>query len=111
MKNIVAEDTLSKKPGKIKKPAPAVDELEIIAQEDAWLDVRDASSTRLFYNILGKGRSKLLKGRAPFNVSLGNARTTRVLINNIEIDTKRYLRKNNTAKFIVSSKKDKVIFH
>jgi cytoskeleton protein RodZ len=94
-----------------KKAVVNIDVIEIIAEEDAWLDVRDASSTRLFYNILKQGRSKSLKGRAPFNVSLGNARTTRVLINGIEVDMQRYIRRSNTARFVVSSEQDKVIFH
>ncbi len=89
----------------------ATDVIKIIAREDAWLNVRDASSKRLFYNTLKGGNSKSFEGRAPFSISLGNAGTTRVLINDIEIDTKRYVRSNNTAKFIVSSKQGKVIFH
>ena len=90
---------------------PDSDVLEIIAEEDAWLDVRDASSTRLFYNILKQGRSKSLKGRAPFTVSLGNARVARVLINGIDVDMKQFIRSSNTAGFIVSSKQGEVLFH
>jgi len=93
------------------KAAVNTDVIEIIAEDDAWLDVRDAGSRRLFYNILKQGHSKSLKGRAPFTVSLGNARVARVLINDIEVDMKQFIRSSNTARFIVSSEQGNVIFH
>lgn len=93
------------------KTVAKVDVIEFIAKEDAWLEVRDASSKRLFYNILKQGASKSFKGRAPFRISLGNARTTRVLINSIDVNMQGYIRPSNTAGVTVSSEKGKVIFH
>ena len=104
---------------KIEKGTPAtkqkavakVDVIEFTAEEDAWLEVRDASSTRLFYNILKQGVSKSFEGRAPFRLSLGNARTTQVLINDIEVNMQRYIRPSNTAGVTISSEEGRVIFH
>ncbi len=93
------------------KLVATVDVIEFIAKEDAWLEVRDASSKRLFYNMLKQGTSKSFKGRAPFRLSLGNARTTRVLINNVDVNMQRYIRPSNTAGVTISSEKGKVIFH
>jgi cytoskeleton protein RodZ len=87
------------------------DVIEFFAEKGSWMEVRDASNARLFYNMVPKGGNKTLIGQAPFRVSLGNAKTTRVVINDLEIDMSDYVRPNNTAKFTVSSNKQNVIFH
>jgi len=87
------------------------DVLTITAEKGSWIHVRDASNARLFYNMVPEGGVKVLKGQAPFHISLGNAKTTYVTINELEIDMSEYIRKNNTAKFSVSSKQQQVIFH
>lgn len=87
------------------------DNIEIFAENGSWMEVRDANDNRLFYNLLPEGGSRKLYGTAPFYVSLGNARTTRVVINGLEVDMSRYIRANNTARFTVSSDQENVIFH
>jgi len=87
------------------------DTIEIFAENGSWMEVRDANDTRLFYNLLPEGQSKVLRGTAPFSVSLGNARTTKVVINGLEIDMSAYIRPNNTAKIKVSSEQQHVKFH
>lgn len=87
------------------------DVVEIYADQSTWLEVYDARKQRLFYNMLTEGNSKLLSGKAPFRISLGNAKTTQVSINNNEIDMSAYIRSNNTAIFTVSTDGNKVIFH
>ncbi len=105
------EKVEKRKPATKQEAVAKVDVIEFIAEEDAWLEVRDASSTRLFYNILKQGVSKSFEGRAPFRLSLGNARTTQVLINNIEVNMQRYIRPSNTAGVTISSEEGRVIFH
>ncbi len=87
------------------------DGIEFIAEKGSWMEVRDANQTRLFYGMVPEGGSKVLHGQAPFRVSLGNAKTTRVVINDLEVDMSDYIRANNTAKFKVSSEEQNVIFH
>ncbi len=87
------------------------DSIEFFAEKGSWMEVRDANNRRLFYNMLPKGGSKLLHGQAPFRISLGNAKTTRVVINDLEVDMTDYIRANNTAKFKVSSEEQNVIFY
>ena len=89
----------------------AQDSIEFFAENGSWMEVRDANNTRLFYNAIPEGGSKVLHGQAPFRVSLGNAKTTRVVINDLEVDMSDYIRSNNTAKFEVSSEQQNVIFH
>jgi cytoskeleton protein RodZ len=91
--------------------APQMDTLEIYADEGSWMEVRDASRARLFYNMVPVRGSKLLTGEAPFRVSLGNARTTRLVVNGVEVDISEYIRSNNTATVAVSTDGQSIIFH
>jgi len=87
------------------------DSIEIIAENGSWVEVRDANKSRLLYNMLPAGASRMLIGRAPFSVTMGNAKTTRVVVNDIEIDVSDYISSNNTASFKVSTQDQDVIFH
>mgnify|MGYP000282824655 CR=1 FL=1 len=75
------------------------------------MQVRDANKKRLLYIMIPNGGSKVLQGQAPFRISLGNARTTKVVINDLVIDMSEYILENNTGSFTVSTKKQRVIFH
>ena len=90
---------------------PETDTLEIYADEGSWMEVRDASRTRLFYNMVPVNGSKVLTGEAPFRISLGNARTTRLVVNGVEVDISEYIRPNNTATVAVSTDGQNIIFH
>jgi len=85
--------------------------LLINAENGSWIEVRDANDDRLFYNMIAKGGSKTLTGQAPFSISMGNARTTKIVINDIAVDTSNFIRSNNTAKFKVSNDKQDIVFH
>jgi len=87
------------------------DTIEIIAEKGSWVEVRDANKSRLLYNMLPVGGSRELAGRAPFSVTMGNAITTRVIVNGIEIDVSDYIRSTNTASFKVSTEGKEIIFH
>jgi cytoskeleton protein RodZ len=93
------------------KEIPENDVLEIFAENGSWVDVRDASDSRLFNNLIAKGDTKVIQGKAPFHIALGNAKTTRVLINDLELDMVKYIRPNNTVKITVSTEEQKVIIH
>jgi cytoskeleton protein RodZ len=87
------------------------DIIEIHAEKGSWMEVRDASESRLLYNTVPVGGTKVLVGHAPFSISMGNARSTRVLINDLEIDVSEYIRTNNTVSFKVSTQGQNVVFH
>lgn len=94
------------------QPQPAdspQDVLEIYAIQGAWLQVKDASNKRLFYNMVPVRGSRKLVGQAPFRVTLGNASTTRVTINELEVDLSEVIRAKNTAVFSVSTEDQNVI--
>ena len=88
-----------------------IDILKIYAKKGSWMSVRDVTNKRLLYHTVPVRGSMELRGQAPFRVSLGNARSTSLLINDLEIKMSEYIRENNTAKFTVSTKDKNVIFH
>ena len=90
---------------------PQDDVINILAEQGAWMEVRDATRARLLYNMVPSGSSKVVQGKGPFRISMGNARSTRVLINDIEIDFTRYISSKNTASFTVSIEGENIIFH
>ncbi len=87
------------------------DKLEIYAADGSWVEVKDARKKRLFYNMIPVGSSRIIEGKAPFKITMGNASTTSVALNNLEIDLDDVIRANNTAVFSVSSDGGNIIFH
>ncbi len=96
---------------KSQEVVPRVDVLKIYAEQGSWMQVRDASKKRLLYNMIPKGGGKVLQGQAPFRISLSNAKTTKLVINDLAIDMTEYIRENNTASFTVSTEGQQVVFH
>ncbi len=90
---------------------PGEDVIKFFAEQGSWMEVRDANNVRLFYNTLPAGASRSFTGLAPFRVFMGNAATTTVEINNLEVDITGRIRSNNTARFKISSEQKVVIFH
>ncbi len=93
------------------QPVAKNDVVEIYAEKGAWLEVYDASNSRLFYNMVAEGKTEVLSGKAPFRISLGNAGNTRIMVNDIEIDMSKYIRSNNTATFTVATEGQQVVFY
>ncbi len=87
------------------------DTLVIHAKKGSWVKVVDDTNKRLFHNMISKGGSKTLLGQAPFRVTLGNASTTSVTVNGLEIDLTGVIRAKNTAVFSVSTENQKIIIH
>jgi cytoskeleton protein RodZ len=87
------------------------DTIQIFAEKGAWMEIRDATDKRLYYNMLREGGSTTLHGVAPFYVSLGNARTTKVTVNGLDVDMTDFIGAKNTARFTVSTDRQSVVFH
>ena len=66
----------------------AVVTLVLNAVDSSWVEVKDATQQRLYYQLLNAGEQISLKGQPPYSVFLGNARQVRVEINNqvVEFD-------------------------
>ena len=92
--------------------AKGSDVIKLIAHKASWVEVIDGNGIKLHYNLVLKGTSIVLRGTAPFDIFLGNAPAVNVKMNNVEIDTAKYVRSNNIAHFKISMNDDEqVIFH
>ena len=87
------------------------DIIEIFAEKGSWMEVRDVNKSRLFYNMVPVGGTKVIVGKAPFSVTMGNAKTTRIVINDLEVDMTDHIRPNNTAVFSVSTNGQDIIIN
>ncbi len=71
-------------------PAAAVSNhgatLVLNAVGSSWVEVKDATAQRLYYQLLNAGEQISLEGQPPYAVFLGNARQVRVEINNQIVD-------------------------
>lgn len=106
-----SQDEVSTEVKVVAQDTGPLDILKIYAEKGSWMSVHDATDKRLLYNSVPVAGSKVLRGRAPFRVSLGNAKTTHLQINDLVVDNSEYVRTNNTAKFTVSTDGQSVIFH
>ena len=91
------------------KPVAAARPADVIAfyaSKGAWLELHEQGGRRLHYNLIPKGRWVQYEGKAPFTVSLGNARSTQVKINGLDVDLTAVTRPNNTARFRLSSRRE-----
>ena len=108
---VVDSDAASLLPEDSSEISVQQDTLVIHAKKGSWVKVIDDTNKRLFHNMIGKGGSKTFVGQAPFRVTLGNASTTSVTVNGLEIDLADVIRAKNTAVFSVSTENQKIIIH
>ncbi len=88
-----------------------IDVVELVASEDTWTEVVDASDVGLYYDLVKQNRTVVLKGTAPFNIFLGNAPAMEVKVNGVKIDMTKFVRSNKIAHFTVSTNDQQVVFH
>lgn len=80
------------------------DEVEIMLNDDSWVDIKDANGERLLRGLYLKGASKTLIGKAPFQVFLGNAPAVTLQAAGKPVDISGFVRSNKTARFVVLQK-------
>lgn len=66
--------------------------LVVNADQDTWMDVRDARQVKLLYETVPAGRTVTLEGVAPISVFLGNAGGARIEYNGKAVDVTPYKR-------------------
>lgn len=87
------------------------DSLMIRATTESWAEIRDDNKVRIYYGMLVPEDLRILKGKAPFDVFLGNALHVNIAVNDIDVDMSDYIRANNVAHFKVSEKSNQIVFH
>lgn len=82
-------------------PAAATTQLTLDFTGRSWVQVTDATGTRLLSGVFPKGQHQVLDGTPPYEVSLGDARAVTVYYQDKQIAIASYIQPNATARFHV----------
>jgi len=74
------------------------DYLEVHFIGKSWIEVDNASNTRLFHDMLDTGDDLTIRGNAPFYILIGDATKVAVSFNNQEVDVSPRIRSDNSAR-------------
>jgi cytoskeleton protein RodZ len=64
----------------------------------SWVEVNDADGNRLFQDMLRENDTLSIRGTAPFEVLLGDARNVSLVFNDADVDLDSSMRNDNTAR-------------
>jgi len=85
----------------IQKPIPAgVHRIVFHCEEEAWLEVRDAAGRQLLSSLNPAGCERVVQGRGPFELVIGNASHVRVMHNDRSLDLRPHT-KLDIARFTI----------
>ena len=83
------------------KPAPAgVHRIVLRCEEEAWLEVKDANGRQLLSSLNPPGCERVVQGRGPFELVIGNASHVQVLHNDRLLDLRPHS-KQDIARFTI----------
>ena len=92
---IVKETVVSVKP-----VAAGVHRIVLRCEEEAWLEVKDANGRQLLSSLNPPGCERVVQGRGPFEVVIGNASHVTVLHNDRSLDLRPHT-KQDIARFTI----------
>lgn len=72
--------------------APGVHRLVLRMQEEAWLEVRDGAGTSLVSSLNPAGSERIVRGRPPFQLVIGNAAHVELSYDGKPVDLKPHMR-------------------
>ncbi|MDN5850943.1 MAG: DUF4115 domain-containing protein [Nitrococcus sp.] len=87
------------------QPATELAVIKVDASGESWVDVVDADSERLVYDLLERGDSRRATGRPPFDITIGNAAQVVLHQNGTRIDLAPYTQ-GNVARFTLTATRD-----
>ncbi|MGQ0620803.1 MAG: RodZ domain-containing protein [Panacagrimonas sp.] len=82
-------------------PAASATQLVLMFSAISWARVEDASGKALLSGVIGAGEQRVLDGRPPYSVFLGNAPGVKVQFGGQPVDLKAVMKGNSTARFSV----------
>lgn len=95
------QEKLMKEAALVQKPVPTgVHRIVLRCEEEAWLEVKDAVGRQLLSSLNPPGCERVVQGRGPFEVVIGNASHVRVLHNDREVDLRPHS-KQDIARFTI----------
>lgn len=76
-------------------PAASAEAIIMLSfDDDSWVDISDANGNRLVYDLIREGRTKVVRGKAPFEIYLGNASGVKMEFNGEPFDLKPHVNGN-----------------
>jgi cytoskeleton protein RodZ len=85
----------------VQKPIPAgVHRIVFQCEEEAWLEVKDANGRQLLSSLNPPGCERVVQGRGPFELVIGNASHVRVMHNDRPLDLQPHT-KQDIARFTI----------
>jgi cytoskeleton protein RodZ len=76
----------SMSPAKEAAPARPGNRIVLVCEEEAWLEVRDADDRLLVASLTPAGTERVVHGKPPFSMVIGNAQNVRVRYNDRPVD-------------------------
>jgi cytoskeleton protein RodZ len=84
----------------VKPVAAGVHRIVFRCEEEAWLEVRDAAGRQLLSSLNPPGCERVVQGRGPFELVIGNASHVQVLHNDRLLDLRPHS-KQDIARFTI----------
>ncbi|HEX9396552.1 MAG TPA: RodZ domain-containing protein [Burkholderiales bacterium] len=81
-----------KKPEALAKPASGVHRLVLRIEREAWIEVRDGAERLLISSLNPGGTERVVQGRPPFSLVIGNAQHVRVIYDDRPVDLQPYVK-------------------
>jgi len=82
----------TKKPEALLKPSTGVHRLVLRIDREAWIEVRDGAERLLISSLNPAGTERVVQGRAPFSLVIGNAQHVRVIYDDRPVDLSPYVK-------------------
>lgn len=79
------------------------DLLEIRFTGSSWIEVDNGDNTRLYHDMLGMGDDLKIRGKAPFNILIGDAVQVEMTFNSRQVDVASRMRADNSARLLLES--------
>ncbi len=80
------------------EPRPRETRLSLRLDEDAWIDIRDATGRKLAFGLLGAGTRRELRGVPPLRLKIGNADAVHLQVDGRDYDLSPHMR-GDVARF------------
>ena len=79
------------------------DLLEIRFSGSSWIEVDNGDNTRLYHDMLSMGDDLKIRGKAPFNILIGDAVQVEMTFNSQQVDVVSRMREDNSARLLLES--------
>jgi cytoskeleton protein RodZ len=88
----VVEDKKIEPPRTIASPAPGVHRIVLRIEREAWIEVRDGAERLLISSLNPAGTERVVQGRPPFSLVIGNAQHVRVIYDDKPVDLQPHVK-------------------